>query len=151
MRKSLVSLVALGLFLGAPAMAQTTTDDATNQSTQQQTSGPSAEQFERMLGEYEARSEIQGHIVRAITPDGNHVLVLVGPRNLEPDGSVEANDSDVSSRFEEGGFTDVAILGGGIAGMTTAVGALDHGLDAVVVERDTILGGRVVYRADEPR
>jgi hypothetical protein len=114
MRKSLVSLVALGLFLGAPAlantaMAQTTTDKAT---TQQQTSAPSAEQSKQMLGEYEARTEIDGHIFRAMMPDGSRVLVLVGPRNLEPEQDVKANDNDIRSRFEEGGFSDVAILGG---------------------------------------
>jgi hypothetical protein len=34
MRKSLVSIVALGLFAGAPVMAQTTTDEATTNQTQ---------------------------------------------------------------------------------------------------------------------
>ena len=44
MRKSLVSIVALGLFAGAPAMAQTTTDEATNQTQQQQTQQQSTQQ-----------------------------------------------------------------------------------------------------------
>lgn len=122
MRKSLVSIVALGLFAAAPVMAQTTTDEATTnqtqqQGTQQQTMGTQqtgtlgAEQFEQMLSEYEARSEVEARIVRAITPEGNHVLVLVGPRNFEPGGSVAAQDSDVRERFEGGRFSDVVILG----------------------------------------
>jgi 15-cis-phytoene desaturase len=45
--------------------------------------------------------------------------------------------------------TDVAVLGGGIAGLTTAVAAVDHGLDVVVVERDSILGGRARNWVDE--
>jgi hypothetical protein len=121
MRKSLVSIVALGLFAGAPAMAQTATDEATtNQTQQQQTQQQgtqhqmgtlSAEQFEEMLSEYEARAEVEARIVRAITPEGNHVLVLVGPRDFEPGGSVESQDSDVRERFEGGRFSDVVILG----------------------------------------
>ena len=127
MRKSLVSIVALGLFAGAPVMADTTSNEATNetqqqtqqQGTQQQAMGTQqqqtgtlgAEQFEQMLSEYEARAEVEARIVRAITPEGNHVLVLVGPRNFEPEGSVAAQDSDVRERFEEGRFSDVVILG----------------------------------------
>lgn len=38
--------------------------------------------------------------------------------------------------------TDVVILGGGIAGLTCAVGLLGSGLRLVVVERDGLLGGR---------
>ncbi|MDC0666531.1 hydroxysqualene dehydroxylase [Nannocystis radixulma] len=37
---------------------------------------------------------------------------------------------------------DVVILGGGIAGLTCAVGLLDAGLRLAVVERDDLLGGR---------
>lgn len=37
---------------------------------------------------------------------------------------------------------DVAIIGGGLAGLTCAVGLLDSGLRVVVLERDSILGGR---------
>nr|WP_276604427.1 FAD-dependent oxidoreductase [Nannocystis sp. RBIL2] len=37
---------------------------------------------------------------------------------------------------------DVVILGGGIAGLTCAVGLLDAGLRLAVVERDELLGGR---------
>lgn len=145
MRKSLVSIVALGLFAGAPVMAQTTMTEATKntteattteatkntteatknqtqqqsqqQGTQQQTMGTQqtgtlgAEQFEQMLSEYEARAEVEARIVRAITPEGNQVLVLVGPRNFEPGGSVAAQDSDVRERFQDGRFSDVVILG----------------------------------------
>jgi hypothetical protein len=117
MRKSLVSIVALGLFAGAPVMAQTTTYEATtNQTaTQQQTTQQQAtlsdQQFQDMLSGYEERSELEGRIARAMTADGNDVFVLVGPRDLEPDESFEAQDSDVRDRFEQAGFTGVQVLG----------------------------------------
>ncbi|PCC68697.1 15-cis-phytoene desaturase [Nannocystis exedens] len=43
---------------------------------------------------------------------------------------------------------DVVILGGGIAGLTCAVGLLDAGLRLAVVERDELLGGRARSWAD---
>jgi hypothetical protein len=119
MRKSLVSLVALGLFAGAPAMAQTATDEATTnqtqqQATQQQTTPQrgtlSDQQFQETLSGYEERSDLEGRIARAMTADGNDVFVLVGPRNLDPDESFEAQDSDIRDRFEEAGFTGVQTL-----------------------------------------
>ncbi|MFW6087949.1 MAG: hypothetical protein ACODAG_12135, partial [Myxococcota bacterium] len=108
--------MALGLFVGAPAMAETTTDEATDQTTQQQTTAqqqttPSDEQFQEVLSGYEERSELEGRIARAITADGDDVFVLVGPRNLEPDDSFETQDSDVRDRFEEAGFTSVQVMG----------------------------------------
>ncbi|MEW5737018.1 MAG: FAD-dependent oxidoreductase, partial [Thermodesulfobacteriota bacterium] len=43
----------------------------------------------------------------------------------------------------EGGLrTDVVIVGGGLAGLTTAVGLAGSGLSTIVLERDEILGGR---------
>ncbi|MDC0716309.1 hydroxysqualene dehydroxylase [Nannocystis bainbridge] len=44
--------------------------------------------------------------------------------------------------------TDVVILGGGIAGLTCAVGLLGSGLRLVVLERDRLLGGRARSWAD---
>ncbi len=38
--------------------------------------------------------------------------------------------------------TDVVVVGGGLAGLTTAMGLRDSGLGVVVVEREPILGGR---------
>ena len=38
--------------------------------------------------------------------------------------------------------TDVVIVGGGLAGLTAAVGLGGQGVDCVVVERESILGGR---------
>ena len=113
MRKSLVSLTALGLFLGAPAladtgMAQTTTPETTT--TQQQTTTPDTGQMEELLAGYEERSEIKGHLARAMTAEGDPVLVLVGPQNLDADGSAAAADSDIQSRFQGGGFTGLEIL-----------------------------------------
>jgi hypothetical protein len=63
-----------------------------------------------MLSGYEERSDLEGRIARAMTADGNDVFVLVGPRDLDPDESFEAQDSDVRDRFEEAGFTGVQIL-----------------------------------------
>ena len=122
MRKSLVSLVALGLFLGAPAIAgtamaesnkATSTQSSTQstQSTQQQSSSLESDRFKDILADYEARSEIKAHIIRAITPEGVHVLALVGPRDLEANASPKAQDSEVRDRFEEGRFSDVVVLG----------------------------------------
>lgn len=37
---------------------------------------------------------------------------------------------------------DVIIIGAGLAGLTAAVGLLDHGLKVVVLEREPLLGGR---------
>jgi hypothetical protein len=120
MRKSLVSIVALGLFAGAPVMAQTTTGEtATGEATaaqttmaqyQQQTTTLDAEQMQELLAEFEERSEIEGRLARAMTAEGNQVLVFVGPQNLEADESVAAEDSDIRDRFEEAGFTSVEIL-----------------------------------------
>jgi hypothetical protein len=114
MRKSLVSMVALGLFLGAPAladtdMAQTTTiDQQQTQQMQQQTF--TAEQFEQLLSGFEERSELEGHLARATTSDGNDVLVFVGPRDLDADESFEAQESDIRERFQEAGFTGMQSL-----------------------------------------
>jgi hypothetical protein len=115
MRKSLVSIIALGLFAGAPAMAETTTGEATMAPTtmaqyQQQTTTLGAEQMQELLAEFDERSEMEGRLARALTAEGNQVLVFVGPQNLEADGSVEAEDSDIRDRFEEAGFTSVEIL-----------------------------------------
>ncbi len=44
---------------------------------------------------------------------------------------------------------DVVVIGGGLAGLTTAVGLRDSGLKVVVVERDTILGGRARSWTDQ--
>lgn len=111
MRKSLVSLVALGLFLGAPALADTAMAESTSKATStQQQSGLDSEQFEKLLQGYEERSEVEGRLARAMTIEGNQVLVLVGPENLEAGGSVEAEDSDIRDRFQEAGFTGVEIL-----------------------------------------
>lgn len=38
--------------------------------------------------------------------------------------------------------TDVLIVGGGLAGITTAVGLKDAGLDILLVEKSDVLGGR---------
>jgi hypothetical protein len=126
MRNSLVSIVALGLFAGAPVMAQTTTDEATTKQMQQQTQQQtgtqqqattqqqgtfSDQQFQEMLSGYEERSNLEGRIARAMTADGNDVFVLVGPRDLDPDESFETQDSDIRDRFEEAGFTGVQNLG----------------------------------------
>lgn len=45
--------------------------------------------------------------------------------------------------------TDVVIIGGGLAGLTTAMGLLDSGLRTTVLERDTRLGGRARTWTDE--
>ena len=113
MRKSLVSLVALGLFLGAPALADTamaesadkasSTQSSTQSTTRQESSSLSSSQFEEMLADYEARSEIDAHIIRAITPEGVHVLALVGPRNLEANASPAAQDSDIATASRKAG------------------------------------------------
>src|SRR4051794_20110249 len=45
--------------------------------------------------------------------------------------------------------TDVLILGGGLAGLTTAVGLRRSGLRVTIVEKDRILGGRARSWRDE--
>ncbi|MBI2897824.1 MAG: FAD-dependent oxidoreductase [Deltaproteobacteria bacterium] len=45
--------------------------------------------------------------------------------------------------------TDVAIVGGGLAGLTAAVALRDSGLSTLVVEEDSILGGRARSWIDE--
>jgi hypothetical protein len=116
MRKSLVSFVALGLFIGAPAlMAETTSTQATStqaSSSQQQASNLDAEQMQEMLAGYQEGSEIQGHLAHARTSDGNNVLVIVAPKDLEADAKITAKDSDISDRFQEGGFSSVRVLEG---------------------------------------
>jgi hypothetical protein len=93
-------------------MAGSTSNKATStQSSSQSTqSGLDSEQFEKLLEGYEDRSEVEGRLARAMTIEGNQVLVLVGPKDLEAGGSVEAEDSDIRDRFQEGGFTGVEIL-----------------------------------------
>lgn len=44
--------------------------------------------------------------------------------------------SEPNARF------DVILIGGGVSGLAAAVGLADHGLRPLVLERDTILGGR---------
>lgn len=44
--------------------------------------------------------------------------------------------------------TDVLIIGGGLAGLTTGIGLLDAGLDIMVVEKAPILGGRAGSTTD---
>jgi hypothetical protein len=120
MRKSLVSLVALGLFLGAPAFAgsaeKSTSTEATSTqqqatSTQQQGTSLDAAQFEQLLAGYEAKTEIQGQLARAITSDGEPIMVFVAPEGAEAGASVAAQDSDIRDRFEQAGFTGVEVLG----------------------------------------
>lgn len=43
---------------------------------------------------------------------------------------------------------DVVVIGGGLAGLTCAVGLLDSGLRVIVLERDAILGGRAASWTD---
>ena len=38
---------------------------------------------------------------------------------------------------------DLLVVGGGIAGMTTAIEAAETGMNAVIVEKNPYLGGRV--------
>lgn len=45
--------------------------------------------------------------------------------------------------------TDVVVVGGGLAGLTTAVALVRHGLRTIVVERDATLGGRARSLTDE--
>ncbi len=45
--------------------------------------------------------------------------------------------------------TDVAIVGGGLAGVTTAIGLANHGVDVTLIERASRLGGRAQSWIDE--
>ena len=45
--------------------------------------------------------------------------------------------------------TDVLIVGGGLAGITTAIGLRDSGLEVTLVEKESILGGRAVSWKDK--
>jgi hypothetical protein len=123
MRKSLVSIVALGLFLGAPALAGSTAQKSTEatstqqqstqqQSTQQQQSAAQPAQMGQLLSGYEERSDINGHLAWAMGAEGDPMLILVAPEDLAAGGAVAAQENDIRDRFEGAGFSGLRVLDG---------------------------------------
>ena len=57
------------------------------------------------------------------------------------DGDVASVGGHVHAALDADGSTGVAIVGGGIAGITTAIALLEQGIDVTVLEADQVAGG----------
>jgi len=112
MRKCLVSLVALGLFLGAPALADTakstSTQGTSTQATTSQASTLNSEQTQGLLSGYEQRSEIiGGQLAWGSTSEGEDLLIFGMP---PAGGSAGTQDSDIADRLQGAGFSQIETL-----------------------------------------
>ncbi len=108
MRLTTLSLVASALMIAAPAFAQTSTTNPSNQSSQQMKSQHTGAQAEAQLrqtlekaGFKNIRIRPEAYVVHAQAADGSHVTMMISPDEVE--GVVERSGTSNSPDSSQSG------------------------------------------------
>jgi hypothetical protein len=114
MRKSHLlsaSALALGLAFGSTAIAQQPMP--TTPGAAQQAPRAGAGEVRDILGKIniEERQEFNGRLVRAHSPEGHHVLLIVGPENMEGGKDLaDFNQDKVRGQLTQAGFQSIEFV-----------------------------------------
>lgn len=119
--------------------------------SQQETPGISDAAFETIPEAIIKNQSLGIEAVSGATVSSNAILAAVSETVIAAGGDVEAlknvavHKDEVAKDIEE--TADVIVVGGGGAGMATAVSAAQEGLSVIVIEANAYLGGNTVRSA----
>jgi len=113
-RLASASFLVLGLALGAPAMAQQATGGATTAtpgSASGSMPGQSMKQSDikqklTQLG-IKDQKELKGSLAQASSPEGNPVLLVFGPEDMQAGKSADISQEQIRNKLTQAGFSNV--------------------------------------------
>jgi hypothetical protein len=114
MRLAYVSILALAAVGAVPALAQTSSGQttATPAMSTQQSQTVSVDQIKDQLDKagVKDREEFKGKLVRAQSPEGQPILMVIGPENMEGDKSIDFSPDNVRGKLTQAGFKNIEFI-----------------------------------------